>query len=151
VAALINEQEALYVFNGPEGHETASKEPIDLQLQVDQGLLQIVRFESEAEQETFLEFAVALGDDGEAMTGALAAHRTWALATDDRKAITFFCVRCPQVPLVSTLALVKYWADEEHVPATEIRTVLRNIRYKGRYVPHRDHALLGWWQAVLGT
>src|SRR5947208_17094709 len=61
----------------------------DLQALIDQGLLTVVSPGSEEEQDTFIDFAVHL-DDGEAMTGAIAVHRNWAIATDDRKATSLF-------------------------------------------------------------
>jgi hypothetical protein len=40
-----------------------------------QGLLLIVTFESEEEEETFVNYAFEMGDDGESATGAIAVHR----------------------------------------------------------------------------
>ena len=60
-------------------------EPVDLSSLVDEGLVRVMALETPGEEATFVELA-ALVDDGEAITGALAAHRQCALATDDRKA-----------------------------------------------------------------
>lgn len=151
VAALVQEKEALWVFDGPDGHEMDSKHLIELRPAIEQGLVHVARFQSEAEQETFIEFTMELGDDGEAMTGALAAHRTWSLATDDRKAIALFKARCPHVPIVSTLAMIKYWAEREQASDAEVRSVLRNIQLRGKYVPRPAHPLRGWWQTFFAS
>jgi hypothetical protein len=47
---------------------------INLQPLVAQGIIRVVLFESEAEENAFVNFAVEL-DDGEAITGAIAVHR----------------------------------------------------------------------------
>ena len=60
---------------------------------IGKGLLSIVEFDSELEEETFINYVFELGDDGESATGAIAFHRDWAIATDDKKAISFFSTR----------------------------------------------------------
>jgi hypothetical protein len=57
---------------------------------IHQGLLLVEDFENGCEAETFVNYASVLRDDGESATCAIAIHREWAIATDDRQAITFF-------------------------------------------------------------
>ncbi|WP_227498540.1 hypothetical protein [Synechococcus sp. PCC 7336] len=47
-----------------------------------QGLLGVVDFESESEEEAFVNYAFELGDDGESATCAIAIQRGWAIATE---------------------------------------------------------------------
>lgn len=110
-----------------------------------QGLLTIVDFESEEEAELFVNYAAIL-DDGESATGALAVRRQWAIATDDKKAISFFRKETPQIQILSTLEIVKHWSEAVGVDSQTLREALNSIRVKGRYMPPKNHPLLSWWE-----
>jgi hypothetical protein len=69
----------------PESAESA-REPILLEQHIQNGLLTVIRPETEEEVVAYVTFAHEL-DDGEAMALAIAQTRGWQLATDDRKAI----------------------------------------------------------------
>ncbi|NJM77112.1 MAG: hypothetical protein HC852_16665 [Acaryochloridaceae cyanobacterium RU_4_10] len=114
-----------------------------------QGLLLIVTFESEAEEETFVNYAFEMGDDGESATGAIAVHRDWAIATDDRKAISFFQQEVPNIQILSTLELVRQWSENVNLDGAELKTALIAIKVKGHYRPHKNHPLLGWWENLM--
>ena len=118
----------------------------DLQPVIARGVLRIVEPESDAEFISFVNFAVQL-DDGEALTGAIARHRHWAIATDERKARNVFSREIRDVLLVSTPELLKHWVDTSSPSAGSIRDALTNIRTRARYAPGRDHALYVWWQS----
>jgi hypothetical protein len=113
------------------------------------GLLTIAAPESEAEENTFVNLAYYL-DDGEAITGSMAIHRNWALATDDRKAVALFQRLVPHVQLVSTLEIIRYWADTTIAKHEEIRTALQNMRMGTPYEPKASHPLYLWWHRYLG-
>ena len=122
----------------------------NLQPFIEQGLIRVVSPDSEAEENAFVNFAVEL-DDGEAVTGAIAMHRHWSIATDDRKARNVFARTNPYVQLLSTPELIKHWADT-HKPSIEVvREVLQNIQTQARYKPPAAHALYAWWQSVVRT
>lgn len=112
---------------------------------ISQGLLTIVDFESDEEAELFVNYAAIL-DDGESATGAIAVHRQWAIATDDKKAISFFRKETPQLQILSTLEIVKHWAEEAGVDSQTLRETLNSIRVKGKYMPPKNHPLLSWWE-----
>jgi hypothetical protein len=114
-----------------------------------QGLLRVVDFESDLEAETFINYAFYLGDDGESATGAIALHRDWAIATDDKKAVAFFQKETPQLQIFSTLEIIQHWSEADRVTAAELRTVLSAIRTQGRYKPARNHPLLDWWDTSI--
>jgi hypothetical protein len=113
------------------------------------GLLLVTDFEFEAEEETFVNFAFAVGDDGESATGAIAVHRGWAIATDDKKAISFFQQEVPQLKILSTLAIIKYWSEKSRLTASELQNVLEAIQSKGRYIPDKNHPLQSWWKTSI--
>lgn len=140
--------EALTVYGDPNPTGgLPSKEEIDLEPLVTARKLRVVPLAPGAEEVSAVNFAAALGDDGEAFTGAIAIHRNWAIAIDDRSAISFFRRQVPQLQIVTTPELVKHWAETTSPSEEQVRTALRNIRSRGRYAPYRSHPLDGWWQA----
>lgn len=116
---------------------------------IEQGLLLVVDSESDEEEETFVNYAFELGDDGESATGAIAAHRGWAIATDDEKAISFFEKEVPHVQILSTLGIVKDWSEDAQFTREKLKIILSAIRVKRRYVPNGKHPLLSWWESVM--
>jgi hypothetical protein len=127
-----------------EGHED-SRQFHDA---INQDLLLVEDF-TEPEEETFVNYVFELGDDGESATCAIAVHREWAVATDDRQAISFFRREAPELQIISTLEIIKHWSEISSVSPAELRVVLLNIRSRGRYVPHRHHPLLHWWEGLI--
>lgn len=128
-----------------EGNEGA----IQFETAIIRGLLLVVDFDSELEEETFINYASELGDDGESATCAIATHRRWAIATDDKKAISFAKKEISHIQILSTLEIIKNWSEKANLASIELRTVLGAIRIKGRYVPHRNHPLLSWWENLM--
>jgi predicted nucleic acid-binding protein len=122
---------------------------IQFETAIEQGLLVVVDFESEDEAESFVNYAAVLGDDGESATCAIAIHRGWAIATDDKKAIAFFQQIAPYLQVLSTPDIIKHWSDEAGVDSSTLRDVLNAIRSKGRYFPHKSHPLRSWWEIAL--
>lgn len=113
-----------------------------------QGLLKLVDFKSEEEVQTFVNYVFELGDDGESATCAIAIHRGWAIATDDKKAISFFQRQAPHLQILSTPEIIKHWAEEAGLNSSVLRDVLNAIRVKGCYVPSKNHPLLNWWKVA---
>jgi predicted nucleic acid-binding protein len=120
----------------------------DLQPFIDHGLLSVASPETEIEELTYVNFAVSL-DDGEAITGALALHRGWAIGTDERKARKVFAVAAPHLQLLSTPELIKYWVDVINPSLKELRDALRDVGDRARYQPDVQHPLYKWWQEKL--
>ncbi|KYC38476.1 hypothetical protein WA1_35360 [Scytonema hofmannii PCC 7110] len=122
---------------------------IQFETAITQGLLLVVDFESELEEETFVNYAFELGDDGESATCAIAIIRGLAIATDDKKAVSFSQKEAPHLQVLSTLEIIKNWSEVANLTSTELRAVLGAIRTKGRYIPQRNHSLLGWWENLM--
>ena len=148
VADYVLDVEALYVWRPDPAGAREEPESVDLSSLVDEGLVRVMGLETPDEEATFVELA-AVVDDGEAMTGALAAHRQCALATDDRKARRVLGEQIPTVPLLSTLELLKLWVDGAAVPDTELRAAVEGIRVGASYVPGPRDPLYSWWQGVM--
>lgn len=104
-------------------------------------------FEPEEEAESFVNYATIL-DDGESATCAIAVHRGWAIATDDKAAISFFQQAAPYLQVLSTLEIIKHWSEETDLDSSALRDVLNAIRVKGRYLPPKSHPLRSWWEAA---
>ena len=98
---------------------------------ISQGIIEIEDFITESEQNDFINYAFQLGDDGESATFAIAANRNWAVATDDKRAISFFSREASKIQLLSSLDILKHYADETQLPPLELNTLLREVRYRG--------------------
>ena len=150
VADYVLEHEAIYTWQTDSTGTREEMVPVDLTPLVEEGLIRAVRLEHPEEQETFVALA-ALVDDGEAATAALALHRGCSVATDDRKARRVFGEFMPEVPLVSTLELMKLWADERQVPRDELRTAMDAMRDSASYVPSSRDPFFEWWTTVMDS
>lgn len=144
VAAFVLNKEALWVYGGPDEDVKQAKEKIELQPFVEAGLIQIVTLDSAVEIETYVNLAIEI-DDGEAVTGAIAIQRSWAVGVDDKKARSLFQREAAQIQLIYTLELVKYWADTLNPTTEEISQVLERIQKRAVYEPGSKHPLYSWW------
>ena len=111
--------------------------------------LVVVDFDSDDEAGRFLDYAAAIGDDGEAASLAVAASRGFAVVTDDKKARRFAVGETPGVPLVFTLEVIEHWSSEREVSPAELQAALESLREHGNYKPARSHPLYDWWQQAL--
>lgn len=150
VAAYVANREALFIQGEVNESGERTKEQIVLQPFIDAGLLHIVDLAEEDETETFATFSALIVDRGEAVTGAIALHRNWAIIVDDKKARRLFQQHASRLQLVYTLELIKHWVDCEAPIAAMITTTLQNIRKRAIYTPHRQHPLYEWWHRYNG-
>lgn len=148
VADYVLEQEALYVWRPSPTEPREERVPIDLSSLVQEGVLDVLRLEHHDEETTFVDLA-ALIDDGEAITAALAIHRECAVATDDRKARRVLAERAPAVLLVSTLELLKEWAEKASITAADLRSAMLAMRSGASYMPGERDPLYEWWNAIV--
>lgn len=148
IADYVLEHEVLYVWRPSPTDGSDVQEPVDLTSLVEEGLIQAMGLESLAEEATFVELAADL-DDGEAVTGALAFHRGYSVATDDRKARRVLGRLSPPVGLVSTLELLKMWAEETRVPRDELGTVMAEMQSSASYRPGARDPLYTWWLSIV--
>ena len=150
VAEYVMENEVIYTWQTDSTGTRETAVPVDLTPLVSEGLIRILKLERTDDQETFLALA-AVVDDGEAATAALAARRGCSIATDDRKARRVFGELIPEVPIVSTLELLKLWADESQVPEETLREVMVAMRRSTSYVPSSRDPLFGWWASIMSS
>jgi len=145
VAAYVADREALWIYGELNEKGEPTKEQIALQPFVDAGLLRIVDLASEDETETFTTFSALIADRGEAITGAIALHRNWAIIVDDKKARRLFQQNASQLQLIYTLELVKHWVEVNSPAVDVIIQTLQNIRRRATYTPRRQEPLYNWW------
>jgi hypothetical protein len=120
------------------------RELVDLDSLFQQRLLREEELTEPAEVASFVRLAARL-NDGEAEAGALAAHRGYILATDDRKARRIIVEEHPSVRLLSTPELLHGWQSAAAPTNTEMAAVLRNVRQRATFQPRRSDPLYGWW------
>jgi hypothetical protein len=143
-------KESLFVYRGGQGPDAQTPEAVDLAPAFNSGLLTVVSIDTETEGEDYLAFAADL-DDGEAMSCAIAKHRGYAIATDDRKALSLIRRGAPQIQVFTTMSLLKQWADATEPELVRLREVLTAIRQRGRFFPPASDPLRPGWDAALGT
>jgi predicted nucleic acid-binding protein len=151
VTVYVKDVEALFVYKKSKQEAPAEKESVNLQPMIDEGLLKVVDFESEAEKISFVNLTVQRMDDGEAATGAIAIHRNWAIATDDRQSRTVFKREAPHIQLISTPELVKHWVDNAHPEADIVSQVHKDIETRANYWVRVKDPLFDWWQMSQGN
>jgi hypothetical protein len=101
-----------------------------------------------AEYPRYIELA-RIVDDGEAATITVAVERAMPLATDDRKARKLCAELQVQEPL-RTLGILHSYADTTHLPQSELRGLLVNIRDRASYLPGRSDPDRKWWEDIIG-
>lgn len=148
VAKYVREREALYVWRRGTTRNEDEQVPVDLTPLVDEGLVKVERLERPEEVSTFVDFA-AVVDDGEAVTIALALHRGYAVATDDRKARWVITEQAQSIQLFSTLDLLKTWAERESVSRDELQQAMTAIQLSASYIPSVRDPLYEWWRTIV--
>ena len=143
--ADVVKRESQYVLVGGTGDDALEREAIDLASMIESGALDVIEPRDDEELLTFIDLTRDL-NDGEAMTLALAIHRSGVIVTDDRKALRLS--REAGVSLLTSLDLLKNWSESASIPPSELRHVLGDLRERGRFEPSRQHPLRAWWESV---
>jgi hypothetical protein len=134
-------RESLYIHVVVDG--VPEKEPVALDPFLDSGLLRVVEPEAEDEFRSLIAYAVRL-DEGEAMTCALALHRGYRIATDEKKTIKLLGT---SAAIVGTLDMVRAWEAATVSSREVMREVLAAIEDRG-YVPGVTHPHYSWWRGL---
>ena len=145
VASYVKEKECLCIYDGPPSNVRKSKKQIDIEQLIQEGKIEIAFLVGDKESIIHINLAFEL-DDGEAYTGAIAANRRWIVGTDDKKAIATFGKSPYHLQVVSSIELVKKWAEKIKPSSDLLRDVLHEIRTRASYEPGNNHPLRSWWQ-----
>ncbi len=100
------------------------------------------------EKAAFTRFAIEL-DDGEASVCALAVHHDGGVATDDRKALRVLAAADLKGPALQTPELLFEWARRERIPEHQLREVLRAVRDRASFIPHKSAPHFLWWNGFI--
>jgi len=146
VSEYVLKQEALFILR-KESEKEEQKIPVDISALISTGLIEVVSIKTDAEVETFIDLASELGD-GEAISVSLAIHRGYCVATDDRKALRVISERT-SISSVSTLGLIKQWAESTNASKTDIKSVLSFIWTGASYYPGERDPLYSWWREMM--
>ena len=145
VVDYVLEHEALYVRNPTAAGDREEMRSVELSPLIDAGLVEVVSLQHPEEEASYVDLAAVI-DDGEAITGAIALHRGYAVAIDDRKARRVLGERTPAIKLVSTLEILQQWGAT--VPVDELRHALRAMQMDANYIPGRRDPLYVWWRDI---
>jgi hypothetical protein len=124
------------------------REMIDLEPLLESRLLTAVDLENDVEKMIFAQLVAERLDDGEAMTVAIAAHRKWAIATDDHRATKLCRENFKGIQLISTPELIDHWATAMNPTADELSQTLIAIEQRANFLIGRSHSLYEWWETV---
>jgi predicted nucleic acid-binding protein len=97
--------------------------------------LELVGFDTSAEEQSFREFAEGLGF-GEASCLALSRHRGWMVLTDDKSARRR--LQHEELPLTGTLGILKLAVERGLLSAEEGNELLRQMTAAGYHSPYED-------------
>lgn len=126
-------------------HRTAERHErrlVDLEPVIASGVLRRCAPESEEEVDLYVQLAVEV-DDGEAMPLAIAAARSWGVATDDAAAIRV-ATRLGVITL-TTPQVVRLWAEHSKLTPERISTAIQRIEELARFVPTARLPGAEWW------
>jgi len=123
---------------------TYEREEIEWRPLTERKLITVLELGAETEEHLFVDLSVTL-DDGEAATLAIAIHRGYTVATDEKKATNLVRDEFPQCPITNTLALLKEWEQIARPTRTELTEAIQNVRDLAHYQPGPGHDLYEWW------
>jgi len=153
IATYVRTREALHIYNRPVTDVSKPKEKIDLQPIIDSGLLKLVSPNSESEQNDVVYFSQKdlntgqMITTGEAITGAIAKSRNWAMGLDDKDAIAMFSRELPNLQRFPTLFFVQHWEQTSQPTPDMVRQVLQNISLRARHRPKATDSYYSWWES----
>jgi predicted nucleic acid-binding protein len=133
---------------GPDDEDDGpALEPVQLYRLVSAGRLE-VRALDEAHADAFAACAARLRD-ADASCVALAAIAGLGLATDDSKVRRVARELHPELPLFTTLQLVREATGRMRLDGAELHALLRDLRLRGNFAPPRQDPERAWYEALL--
>ena len=147
VCDYVLDEEALTVYDGPPDDVRAEETDITLRPLERDGLVERTTLHPD-ERATFVTLAQHV-DDGEARTITIAAHRDWAVGTDDKKALQVCHAESVDRQTITTPAFMRRWADRTAPTQKEVAEALRKIQARAVYRPGSSHPEYEWWRQYL--
>ena len=121
-------------------------ERVDGQLVATPASLQGLEVTSLTEEETtkYIDLARRL-DDGEAASIAVAGHRSWLLATDDKAARRTALRASPLIAVLTTPTVLRRHTQLAGWSTSKIAQAIRAVEDRAAFLPPRDDPDLDWW------
>lgn len=136
-------QESLFVLcHDKDDSSKLAKQLIDLKPLFQGDLLAACDLHDKAEYDLFVSLAIEV-DDGEAACLAVAKHRNWLLATDDRRASRL--AGEINVGVINTAQLIKKWAVDLRIRPASIGVAINNIQKFAKFIPRIGSPEYDWW------
>ncbi len=141
--------EALTILNYKSNKSVPkNEEKIDLETIIAQGLLHLTNFESDQEKKSFLSFSSQRLDDGEAASMAIAKHRNWAFASDDKRATKIMRSFDQNIQIVSTPEILRHWQLVQNPNTLVMKNVIQEIEMRANFTLGRKNPDFIWWQNI---
>lgn len=145
VSQYVKEWEAVSVLEAPDSNGDQQCIPIELGDIVSSGVLEIFSDDSPSVANGVIELARAgVRGMGEKLCAAIALATGCGIVLDDKVATTKLQHMMPQIQMLTTFDLVKFWACHENICEPVIREALRNIRIRGNFRIAEWHPLYAW-------
>jgi acetolactate synthase regulatory subunit len=144
VCKYVVDHEPIQIYSGPDGDERSERRVVSLDPLIDADVLEIVTLRAE-EASTFIRIAREM-DDGDARTLAIAAHRGFHVATDNRKARNDAKDRTPELPVITTPEILQMWEQQTGASPDDVRSVLQSVERRSRYRPPSDDPGYDGWR-----
>jgi hypothetical protein len=80
----------------------------------------------------------------------LAKYRKFIVVCNDTRTTNLLDAEKPPGTFVSTIDLIKYWADETEALPSSITQILSKL-YETHYAPSHNHHLHAWWNRLTKT
>jgi predicted nucleic acid-binding protein len=147
VTPWVSQKEALFVFER-QGMTQGARVPVDLTAAVSSNSLVL---DAELSTDDELAMLVELSfevDQGEAETIAAVMCRGGGLVTDDGKAMKAIASRSPDTPVITSVGLIRRWAESVGIQREALREVLLDMQLGGNFIPGRREPHLAWWNSI---
>lgn len=139
IAEYVLNEEVKWIYSD----DGLGKVNVDLNPLISSGTLSVIELTPD-EEETSVNYMVS-NEDGEAITGAVAFHRNWAVATDEKKTIAFLKSLVPHIEVFTTPEILKHWVDTTSASFEDVCIAIRNIEKRRGYKIAKNHPLKAWW------
>ncbi|MCB9437334.1 MAG: hypothetical protein H6673_10140 [Anaerolineales bacterium] len=145
VSDYVKEREAQAVYGEPDKNGKRERIPIDWDMLIDEGILEICSINSPSVSNTIIVLASdGIRGMGEKISGAIAFKNDWGIVLDDHSATSKLAARMPHIQMLTTLDLLQYWVNSMTISDEILMAALINLRVRGNYIVPRNHHLYEW-------
>jgi hypothetical protein len=148
VPVIVQKEVLFYYASNPEDPDGRLKKEWSFTDWLTRGIVVSCEPEVEAELDMLIHYETDPGlGDGEAACLAVARHRNWTLATDDRKALNL--ATQDGISTIQTVHLLMNWAYLSAAGTADIREMLNRIDALSNFKPPLRMPHLDWWRKHL--